>query len=222
MIVEKAFLGSLMKSGYLIKDTVIRPEHLLETRHKELLAVMMEKNQNGKGIDLISLSMVPNLESYGGISYLNDLLAHSDIEKFQEIETLILDSWKEREKKNILLRASSQDWEINRVISELDKINEARAEDHKSITEALAEMYEAPWQDQEWITTATTGVKKLNEMTRGFQDGEVTILAARPSMGKTDVMLHFAKSAGWAGYLPLIFSLEMPERLITSRLIAKV
>ncbi|MCH1627122.1 DnaB-like helicase C-terminal domain-containing protein [Fredinandcohnia sp. SECRCQ15] len=39
-------------------------------------------------------------------------------------------------------------------------------------------------------------------------------------MGKTDVMLHFAKVAGWAGYLPIIFSLEMPEHLITSRLIA--
>ena len=57
-------------------------------------------------------------------------------------------------------------------------------------------------------------------MTGGFQDGEVTILAARPSMGKTDVMLHFAKMSGWAGYLPLVFSLEMPEKLITSRLIA--
>jgi replicative DNA helicase len=57
-------------------------------------------------------------------------------------------------------------------------------------------------------------------MTGGFQGGEVTILAARPSMGKTDVMFHFAKMAGWAGYLPLVFSLEMPERPITKRLIA--
>jgi replicative DNA helicase len=39
-------------------------------------------------------------------------------------------------------------------------------------------------------------------------------------MGKTDVMLHFAKMSGWAGFLPLVFSLEMPEKLITSRLIA--
>lgn len=39
-------------------------------------------------------------------------------------------------------------------------------------------------------------------------------------MGKTDVMLHFAKKAGWAGFLPIVFSLEMPERLITTRIIA--
>ncbi|WP_026565270.1 DnaB-like helicase C-terminal domain-containing protein [Bacillus sp. UNC41MFS5] len=42
--------------------------------------------------------------------------------------------------------------------------------------------------------------------------GKMTILADRPSMGKTDLMLHFAKMSGWAGFLPLFFSLEMPEK----------
>jgi replicative DNA helicase len=46
-------------------------------------------------------------------------------------------------------------------------------------------------------------IKKLDEVTGGFQDGEVTILAARPSMGKTDVMLHLAKVSGWAGYFAI-------------------
>lgn len=64
------------------------------------------------------------------------------------------------------------------------------------------------------------GIKKHDLLTGGFQGGEVTILAARPSMGKTDVMLHFAKISGWADFLPLVFSLEMPEKLITSRLMA--
>ena len=105
---------------------------------------------------------------------------------------------------------------------DLDKINQVKMEDHTPLTQALADIYEAPWEDQIELKTATTGIQKLDEMTGGFQDGEVTILAARPSMGKTDVMLHFAKMSGWAGYLPLVFSLEMPEKLITSRLIASV
>ncbi|WP_313958696.1 DnaB-like helicase C-terminal domain-containing protein [Bacillus sp. X1(2014)] len=42
--------------------------------------------------------------------------------------------------------------------------------------------------------------------------GKMTIFAARPSMGQTDVMLHFAKMSGWAGFLPLVFSLEMTEK----------
>ena len=65
-----------------------------------------------------------------------------------------------------------------------------------------------------------TGIKQLDAYTDGFQDGEVTIIAARPSMGKTDIMLHLAKQAGWQQYLPMIFSLEMPAKSITQRLIA--
>jgi replicative DNA helicase len=112
------------------------------------------------------------------------------------------------------------DWEIAKVIAELDKINQMKMEDHTSLHQALADIYEAPWEDQETMKNATTGIHNLDEVTGGFQGGEVTILAARPSMGKTDVMLHFAKMTGWEGFLPLVFSLEMPEKLITSRLIA--
>ncbi|WP_231597687.1 DnaB-like helicase N-terminal domain-containing protein [Bacillus sp. SA1-12] len=55
-IVEKAFLGSLMKAEYLLKDTVIQPEQLESTRHKEIMRRMVELNQTGKSIDLISLT----------------------------------------------------------------------------------------------------------------------------------------------------------------------
>ncbi|MDQ1002713.1 replicative DNA helicase [Neobacillus niacini] len=221
-IAEKVFLGSLIKAEYLLKDTVIKPEQLESTRHQQLLRRMHEVTQAGGNIDLISLTTLSDLESFGGISYLSELLSFADIEKFDSTEKLILNLWKEREKRNILTMAALNDWEIAKVIGELDKINQLKLVDHTSITQALAAMYEAPWEDQIELKTATTGIPKLDEITGGFQNGEVTILAARPSMGKTDVMLHFAKMSGWAGYLPLVFSLEMPEKLITSRLISSV
>lgn len=219
-IPEKAFLGSLMKAEYLLKDTVIQPEQLELTRHKELMRRMLEFNQAGRNIDLITLTTLPDLESFGGMSYLSELLSHAEVEKFDGMEKLILDSWKEREKRNILTIATMNDWEVAKVISELDKINQAKMDDHTSINQALSSICESPWEDPIGLQTATTGIKKLDEVTGGFQGGEVTILAARPSMGKTDVMLHFAKMSGWAGFLPLVFSLEMPEKLITSRLVA--
>ncbi len=219
-VVEKTFLGSLMKADYLIKDTVIRPEQLESGRHKELMRRMIDFNQSGKNVDLITLTTLPDLESFGGMSYLSELLAFADIEKFDEIEELVIEAWKEREKRNILTLAALKDWEIGKVIAELDNINQLKMNDHTSIQQALVNIYEAPWKEQDVIKSATTELKKLDDMTGGFQDGEVTILAARPSMGKSDVMLHFSKAAGWNGYVPLIFSLEMPEKLITTRLIA--
>ncbi|KKK39996.1 DNA helicase [Mesobacillus campisalis] len=219
-IAEKTFLGSLMKAEYFLKDTVIQPEQLESTRHKELMRRMVEFNRAGKSIDLIHLTTLTDLESFGGLSYLSELLSFANVEKFDGTEKLLLDLWKEREKRNILNMAAMNDWEISKVIAELDKINQGKLEDHTSIHQALVDMYEAPWLEQEGLKSATTGIKKLDEVTGGFQHGEVTILAARPSMGKTDVMLHFAKMTGWAGYLPIVFSLEMPEKQITSRLIA--
>jgi replicative DNA helicase len=219
-IAEKAFLGSLMKADYLLKDTVILPEQLESTRHQELMRRMIEFKRAGKNVDLITLTTLPNLDSFGGMSYLSELLSYADLEKFDGIEKLILEMWKEREKRNILNRAAMNDWEIAKVLAELDKINQVKMEDHTSLQKALSDIYEAPWEDQIRLKSVTSGIVKLDEMTGGFQNGEVTILAARPSMGKTDVMLHFAKMAGWAGFLPLVFSLEMPQRLITSRLMA--
>ena len=209
-----------MKAEYLLQDTVIQPEQLESSRHKEIMRRMVELKRVGKNIDLISLTTLPDLDSLGGMSYLSELLSYADLEKFDGMEKLILELWKEREKRSILTIAAMNDWEIAKVIAELDKINQMKMDDHTSLQQALVDIYEAPWEDQLLLKSATTGIKKLDEVTGGFQGGEVTILAARPSMGKTDVMLHFAKMSGWAGFLPLVFSLEMPEKLITSRLMA--
>ncbi|MEH6908558.1 replicative DNA helicase [Neobacillus drentensis] len=219
-IAEKAFLGTLMKAEYLLKDTVIQPEQLESTRHQEIMRRMIELNQAGKNIDLITFTTLPDLQSLGGMSYLSELLSFANLEKFDGMEKLILDLWKEREKRSILTLAAMNDWSIAKVLAELDKINQLKMDDHTSLQQALVDIYEAPWEDRISQGSATTGIKELDEITGGFQGGEVTILAARPSMGKSDVMLHFAKMTGWAGFLPLIFSLEMPEKLITSRLMA--
>lgn len=219
-IAEKSFLGSLIKEEYLLKDTVIQPEQLESARHQELMRRMLALMRAGKHTDLITLTTLPDLESFGGMSYLSELVSYADVEKFDGTEKLLLELWKEREKRNILKVAAINDWEIAKVIAELDKINQSKMEDHTPLQLALANIYEAPWEDPLGLKSMTTGIKKLDNLTGGFQNGEVTILAARPSMGKTDVMLHFAKMTGWAGFLPLVFSLEMPEKLITSRLIA--
>jgi len=209
-----------MKENSLIKDTIIQPEHLKEARHQELLRKMIEFHHAGKAIDLIALTTLPNLQYFGGITYLNELLSFADIEKFDEIEELILDDWKEREKRNLLQTASIQNWAIDEIIERLDYINLRKINDHMDIQTSLTNFFHLPWEDQEPESFAPTGIRKLDKLIGGFRDGEVTILAARPSMGKTDCMLHFAKEAGWAGYVPIIFSLEMPQKLITARLIA--
>jgi replicative DNA helicase len=64
-----------------------------------------------------------------------------------------------------------------------------------------------------------TGFSKLDALTFGWKPAELIILAARPSMGKSAVMLHFAKAAANAGSTALIFSLEMSRVSLADRLL---
>lgn len=71
------------------------------------------------------------------------------------------------------------------------------------------------------ISGISTGFVKLDRITGGWKPGKLTILAARPAMGKTAMLLHFSISAAKLGYSVLIFSLEMGavelgERIFTS------
>ncbi|MER2126821.1 DnaB-like helicase C-terminal domain-containing protein [Solibacillus sp.] len=65
----------------------------------------------------------------------------------------------------------------------------------------------------------TPHIPKLAKLIDGFRPGEITILAARPSMGKTDLMNNLAIQAGWDGFLPIIFSLEMSRRTLLDRFV---
>lgn len=65
-----------------------------------------------------------------------------------------------------------------------------------------------------------TGFSKLNHFTAGFKKGELIVLGARPSMGKTALCLSFVLSALHSGKGAAIFSLEMPAEQLMFRIFA--
>lgn len=221
-IPEKAYLGTVLKENYLINETVITKEHLEDSRHKELFSIIKELVNQGKPADRVTLAMHPKIHAIGGLTYVNELLSYADPSRFEEYEELVFEAWREKEKNRILTQAKMENWDIERLTGELEKINFRKVDDYSSIRDLLVELHDAPWNEEYVQQGATTGIKKLNDAINGFQPSEFTIIAARPSMGKTDVMLHFAKQVGWQGYIPVIFSLEMPARKLAERLIASV
>jgi replicative DNA helicase len=66
----------------------------------------------------------------------------------------------------------------------------------------------------------TTGFPRLDDLTGGWQAGDLTLLAARPAVGKTALALNFAISAARAGKRVGILSTEQPATQIAQRLIA--
>lgn len=220
MIAEKAVLGSMLKENYLIIESNLNVTQFTDPVNKMIFQAMIELRKAGKPVDLISLLTSYSPQDLGGANYVNDLTNYAHLEKFDVHVGLLLEVWREREKKNLLHVAAQEDWTIDKITTELTALTDNRASDHSDISSLLVDVYEVPFIEQEIKGGAPSGIGKLDEMTNGFQNGELTILAARPSMGKSDVMLQFAKQSGWKGYLPIIFSLEMSDNSLRDRLIA--
>lgn len=71
------------------------------------------------------------------------------------------------------------------------------------------------------VTGVQTGFTKLDEMTHGWQNGDMIIIAARPSVGKTAFAMNLAYNAALKDQIPVaFFSLEMSSEKIMERLIA--
>ncbi len=71
------------------------------------------------------------------------------------------------------------------------------------------------------MTGTPSGFKRLDEITGGFQPGNLIILAARPAMGKSSFVCNVAENVAWKAKLPVaFFSLEMSETELAHRFIA--
>ncbi len=71
------------------------------------------------------------------------------------------------------------------------------------------------------VTGVNTGYSRLNQFTHGFQKGEMYVVGARPSVGKTAFALNIAYNASIKSDIPVIFfSLEMSAQKIMERLVA--
>jgi|688.fasta_scaffold191351_1 replicative DNA helicase len=91
----------------------------------------------------------------------------------------------------------------------------------KNLLWPAMEKIDALMQTGEDVTGVPTGFAALDAMTLGFQPGDLVIVAARPSMGKTAFVLNIAQHVALEKELPVaIFSLEMSKESLASRMLA--
>jgi len=220
MQAEKAVLGTIMKENYLLDDLPIRDEHFENDLHRKIYESMKQLRSQGQSIDMVTLMSYYDARQFGGANYLMEIQGLANPQKADHYAKAMVDAYRDREKQRIVSTAALERWPLEQILAELDQLQEDNLEDHHSIMDLAVEVAESPWIEQTEKRGVTTELRDLNGMTYGLQDAELTIVAARPSMGKSDVMLHLAKQAGWSGHLPIIFSLEMSARSLRDRLIA--
>jgi len=219
-LAEKSILGTMLKENYLIADSGIHEEYFNSQIHKNIFLGMQELVSADKPADYITLLTVKEPSELGGANYLLDLINFENAVKFEQYQTILSDHWREQKKRNILFQAQSEDWKLAAIQKAFDELNQQKDLFVTSVKEQLIGMAERPYVQSLTRKGIKTGLQDLDKMLNGFQPSELTIIAARPSMGKTDTMNHFALTAGWNGYLPIVFSLEMSKESLLDRLIS--
>ncbi|MER2039690.1 MAG: replicative DNA helicase [Solibacillus sp.] len=219
-LAEKSLLGSMLAENYLIMDSSLKLDHFTATHHQLIFSTMQELASAHKSVDYITLMTVREPMELGGANYIVDLKNYANPTKFNEYAEILFTHWQQVTKQQILAQAQQENWTIEKIQTQLDSITDSDTQLETSITNALVEAANRPYEPSSAKSGIHTDLRDFDRMTNGFQDGDLFIIAARPSIGKTDTMNHFAIHAGFKGYLPIIFSLEMKRELLIDRMIA--
>lgn len=241
---EKSVLGAIIieNAKPLADIPFITSETFYSTAHSYIWDAIRYLYMRGDKVDMLTviqrLEDVRQLETVGGATYIVGLtqvigsgahiIDHAMIiyQKYIEREMLMLS--KELEKLGLSTeidvseRVSKAGMLVGNLL-DLTNVNSRIGSIDRIVEQALDEAYQRVENRESGIPIGIpSGLKELDKLTGGFSKGELTILAARPSMGKTAMMLHFAKSAAEAGHHAVIFSLEMKAVRIVDRLLMSV
>lgn len=226
---EQSVIGSMILDKNAIATVLekLQADDFHRDGHKIIFQAILDLFTKDTPIDLVTLAdhlkSIDKLEYVGGISYLTEI-ASSVPTTLNLISYINIVSDKSMLRK--LIRASTeimddsytkQD-EVNTVVEEAEKRIFNIAEKRNSGGfEAISTILERGFVEIERVYNnkgTTTGVStpfpELDRMTSGFQKGDMVLIAARPSMGKTTFALNLAEHAALReGKSIAIFSLEM-------------
>lgn len=237
---EKSVLAAVLlndENVTLVAD-IIKATDFYHKSHQAIYEAIMELAQANQRIDLVVLRDLlekkKTLNAAGGITYLMELqedipavgliTQHAKIVKDKAVLRELIHS-----AADIITTCYDQKIEgIDAVLDQAEKkvyqISHALTPPTfvrldsllKKTFQQLAEMKG----NREGITGVPTGFNEFDGMTSGMQNGDLLILAARPSMGKTALALNIAVNAWNAGAAVGIFSLEMSAEQLVLRILA--
>jgi replicative DNA helicase len=235
---EMCVLGSMMLDATCIDIVVqiVRQENFYRPAHQLIFQAIVDLRQAVKPIDLVTvrdeLDRRKQLGPVGGVEYIVSLAEGvpnaANAEYYAKIvrdkamlrELIVAGTDMVREAFDSSDEAAAIVDEAEQTVFRIasDAIGE-QAVDLKGLLQKTFEILQAT--DGSLITGVATGYHQLDELTSGFQKGEMLVLAARPSMGKTSCVLNIAEHMSVVERKPVaVFSLEMSKEQLAQRLLA--
>jgi len=239
--VEASLLGSLLIDGdaFLKISDMIIAEDFYDKKHIMIFKAMRTLHDKRRPIDILTLSEQLKADSYldlvGGSSYLTELTntvpTASHLEQYAEI---VADKAIRRRLIDVSNEIANVSFDENKTLQELIEEAETRLfdvsqkhvrQDITSLESILGDSFDRLddlHRNKGGLRGIPTGLKDFDKLLAGLQRSDLIVVAARPSMGKTALMLNMSLNIATKANQGsvLYFSLEMSKEQLVDRLLA--
>ena len=239
---EKGVLGCVLIApnecmGECIEGLKMGAEAFYDLRHQTIFTELAEMFDSRQAIDLITLQQRLKdkqlLEQVGGLAYLSTLPdavpSAANLSYYLEI---VKEKYFLRKMihtcTDVVGRVYDYEGEVDALMDEVERdilrISESRVDQKsntiKELVKKAISQIEDFHQRQGMLTGVATGFTDLDKMTSGLHAGEMIVIAARPSMGKTSLAMNIAEHVAIDQKLPVgVFSLEMTSESLVLRML---
>ncbi len=238
---EKSVLGAVLLDerhlNALLVEEQLRAEHFYREQHGAVFAAMQELFESDRKIDHLTVAETlrqhAKLEEIGGPEAIDDLAGwvpaagHAReygriVRENAQMRALLTSAYEIQ--SSVFSRDAPPRELIERAErSVLEIAHDDRQKKLRSIADILHEETERLHHlsvAKSPLTGTPSGFRDLDQRTGGFQRGNLIVIAARPSMGKSALVANIAENAALDGYPVVLFSLEMSESELAQRFVA--
>jgi replicative DNA helicase len=238
---EASVLGAMMVSegaiAPVVLDIRLRDEDFYRERHRIVFRAIKGLYEQGQPVDALTVSehlaQQGELAEAGGKDAVSEFAStvpapgnarhYAQIVKQNSLLRRLLEA-SQRIQKSVHEREGQPGELVERAESLLFKVaHEERASDFRLVAEVLAEeidRLEALAKGDREVTGTPSGFRDLDNLLGGFQPGNLVVIAARPSLGKSALVCNIAENVATKAGLPVaFFSLEMSEAELAHRFI---
>jgi replicative DNA helicase len=236
---EEAVLGAVMleKDAVLSVIDILKPGSFYKDAHQKIYKAIIDLSVNEEAIDILTvteeLRKSKTLEEVGGPLYIAQLTSKVASAAHLEFHARIIQQkYIQRElirvSTGIQRKAYDDSMDVNDLLdqaeSELFEIAEGNIKRETAklnvlVGLAISQIEEAS-KREDHLSGVPSGFTKLDRLTGGWQKSDLSIIAARPSMGKTAFVLSMARNIAVEHKRPVaFFSLEMASVQLVNRLI---
>ena len=235
---EMSLLGSILIDAQVIGDVVMilrGGEDFYKPANGAIYDAMVELYNERSTLDIVQLHQLlvdrGTLDAVGGLDYLVELAdAVPSASNVVHYARLVREKSKVRDliaaAGDILYEAYHSPEDAQIILEQAEqKIFQIAQQADKTTVESLGQLIQEAMEvisanEGRHVTGLETGFAEIDEITHGLQKGEMIIIAARPSMGKTALALNLSEAIALRGKPVGIFSLEMGRQQLVQRLLA--